>query len=198
MKKMNFTIHNKNIGQTQPATIPYKNQLKTMTTTPSNTTITTQTSTPIKKMKWGEPTWFLFHTLACKVKEEYFQQIKKELLNNIYSICANLPCPTCAQHAMDYMKSINFNTIKTKEDLKNMLFVFHNSINAKKGFTIFQYSDLDDKYSKAVTINIIHNFFHYYSDKHKSIHMIANDLYRSRQIVLLKEWFHKNIQYFDP
>jgi hypothetical protein len=27
--------------------------------------------------------------------------------------------------------------------------------------------------------------------------MIANDMFRSRQIIFLKEWFSKTIQYFD-
>ena len=34
-----------------------------------------------KKMKWGEPTWFLFHTLAHKIKEDNFSQIKNDFLN---------------------------------------------------------------------------------------------------------------------
>ena len=220
MQKMNFTTYNKNNNNTirpqhnvpiqlmnmpRNVNIPAQNIIHPTTNTPNNrlrnieTTTNTVNQVPPtqKKMKWGEPTWFLFHTLAHKVKAEYFLQLKQELLNNIYSICANLPCPTCAAHAMDYMKSINFNTIRTKDDLKKLLFVFHNSVNAKKGFPFFQYSDLDEKYSKANTNNIIHNFFYYYQDKHKSIHMIANDLFRQRQVVILKEWFNNNIQYFE-
>jgi hypothetical protein len=158
---------------------------------------TIPTDPKLKKMKWGEPTWFLFHTLASKIKDEYFLQVRTELLNNIYAICANLPCPTCAAHAMEYMKSINFNTIRTKDDLKLMLFNFHNTVNLKKGFALFPYEQLDEKYSNAITYKIIYNFMAHYQDKHKSIHMIANDLYRSRQVVILKEWFNQNIQYFD-
>jgi hypothetical protein len=155
------------------------------------------TDPKLKKMKWGEPTWFLFHTLAHKIKDEYFLQVRTELLNNIYAICANLPCPTCAAHAMEYMKSINFNTIRTKHELKIMLFNFHNTVNLKKGFALFPYEQLDEKYANAVTYKIIYNFMAHHQDKHKSIHMIANDLYRTRQVVILKEWFNKNIQYFD-
>jgi hypothetical protein len=74
-------------------------------------------TTKPKKMKWGEPTWYLFHALAEKVKEDRFQAIRGELLNTIYVICKNLPCPLCANHATQYMNAINFNTIQTKKDL---------------------------------------------------------------------------------
>lgn len=151
-----------------------------------------------KKMKWGEPIWFLFHTLAHKVKEEHFAQIRTELLNNIYNICNNLPCPMCATHATEYMNKVNFKTISKKQDLKDLLFVFHNNVNERKGFDMFLYADLDKKYDTANTRNIIYNFINAFQDKHKSIHMIANDMYRKRLVAILKEWFNANIQYFDP
>ena len=39
-----------------------------------------------KTMKWGEPIWFLFHTLAEKIKDEHFQAKKYELITLIRSI----------------------------------------------------------------------------------------------------------------
>lgn len=150
-----------------------------------------------KSMKWGEPTWFLFHTLAQKVKESDFQIIRKDLINIIYTICTNLPCPDCAKHATEYMNNINFNTIQTKEQLKNMLFVFHNTVNSRKGFPIFPREELDVKYSRANTINIIKNFIVHFENKHKSIRMISDDLYRARISNNLKQWFNQNITHFD-
>jgi len=150
-----------------------------------------------KKMKWGEPIWFLFHTLAEKVKDESFQSIRLDLLNTIYLICSNLPCPDCANHASEYMKKINFSSIRTKQDLKLMLFQFHNVVNQKKRFPIFSIDELDSKYSNANTIMIIQNFMIHFQDRHHSIHMIANDLHRSRLANQLKTWFNNNLQYFD-
>lgn len=161
-----------------------------------NTNIQTQIPTT-KKMKWGEPTWFLFHTLAEKVKEESFFKIRVELLNTIYTICANLPCPDCAEHASSYMNGINFKTIQTKDQLKQMLYSFHNTINAKKGFSQFPLNQLDMKYSNMDLIKIIYNFMPYFQDKSKSIRMIANDFHRSRIAEELKKWFNTNIKYFD-
>jgi hypothetical protein len=148
-------------------------------------------------MKWGEPTWFLFHTLAEKVNDEIFQSIRLELLNLITLICSNLPCPDCANHASEYMKKINFASIRTKKDLKLMLFQFHNVVNQRKNFPLFPIDELDSKYSNANVVNIIHNFMIHFQDKHRSIHMIANDLHRSRIAHQLKTWFNNNIQHFD-
>jgi hypothetical protein len=140
--------------------------------------------------------WFLFHTLAEKIKEESFHYIRVELLNNIYSICVNLPCPVCSTHAKEYMEKINFNTIRTKEDLKNMLFQFHNNVNLRKNVPLFPREQLDEKYSKAVTINIIQNFINHFSDRYRSHKLIADDLMRSRITIILKKWFSNNINHF--
>jgi hypothetical protein len=151
-----------------------------------------------KPMKWGEPTWFLFHTLSYKIKDEYFSQIKNDFLNICFIICRNLPCPLCAEHATQYIQNINVNAIQTKEQLKDLFFEFHNTLNKKKGFQIFQKINLDEKYSKAITVNIIHNFIHHFRDKSKSIRNIANDFFREKTLVLINQWFNKNIIYFNP
>ena len=90
-----------------------------------------------KKMKWGEPTWFLLHTLCEKVKDEHFNEIRASLLNIIYLICTNLPCPDCSAHAKQYLDKINMNTIHTKDQLKRVMFDFHNTLNVRKQFRIF-------------------------------------------------------------
>jgi hypothetical protein len=216
MNKMNFTTISKNNSNDdvykQPNIISNSNNLisfrsfnslkQTRIIQNNNTNeknvVKTQPEPQPKKMKWGEPTWFLFHTLAYKIKDENFQKIRAELMDIIYSICANLPCPMCAGHAVEYLKSNNYAMIRTKQDLINMLYKFHNEVNKKKGFSIFPYEELEAKYSGAVTKNIIFNFIIHYQDKHKSIHMIANDMFRARQVIILKEWFNNNFKYFDP
>lgn len=154
------------------------------------------TSEPPKKVKWGEPTWFLFHTLSVKIKESEFPKIRIELLNNIYSICTNLPCPDCANHAKTYLDGINFNTVQTKEDFKKLLHTFHNEVNKKKGYDYFPYEQLTEKYSLAITSNIIQNFMTHFSDRNRSIKLLATDLFRARLCISLKEWFNQNIHLF--
>ena len=151
-----------------------------------------------KKLPWGEPIWFLFHTLAHKVKEKSFHLIKDELLNIIFLICNNLPCPDCANHATRYLQGVNFDTIATKEQLKEMLFNFHNSVNMRKGLPIFPREQLDERYNTAITVNIINNFYYNFDKSSHNQKMAANGFHRTRTIQRMKTWIAKHIYYFDP
>lgn len=195
--------NNRNQQQTQNMNFIHK-QIKPPRATgipnSSNATITiTQenTSPPPKKMKWGEPTWFFMHTMAQKIKPEYFQQIRQGLLSQINSICRNLPCPDCSAHAAQYLDKSNFNRIQSKDELILFLYDFHNSVNLRKGIPQFPKEELYDKYSKANTVNIIQYFIFHFADKSKSIRMISNDMYRIRITKLLKEWLNSNLQFFE-
>lgn len=149
------------------------------------------------KMTWGEPTWFLFHTLAQKIQENHFQEIRVELLDIIYKICVTLPCPNCANHAKIYLDGINFNTIQTKYQLQQLFFQFHNKVNENKGLPLFHFSGLDLKYSNAITVNIINNFLAVFMKKSKNIRLLADDFQRQHLIVYLKSWFQNHIGMFD-
>jgi len=205
---MSFTHYRKPYPATMNSTtyvvsplpiLPYSNLSRSIKPAQSQSPKEAPLETPkLKKMRWGEPIWFLFHTLAQKIKEENFAAIKDELWNTILTICGNLPCPACADHALSYMKKIQPSAIRTKQDLKMLLFSFHNEVNLRKGFSLFPLDQLEDKYSKANTVNIIQYFINAFEDKHKSIHMIANDMHRARITKKLKEWFQANLQYFDP
>ena len=150
-----------------------------------------------KKIKWGEPFWNLFHILAEKVKESEFSKIRVSLLNLIYTICSNLPCPDCTNHAMHYLNGLNFNNIKTKDNLKDMLFNFHNAVNARKGFPIFPKCDLDPRYSQGNVIIAIEIFLKHYKMRYGSIRMIADDMHRDRLSKKFIEWFRENMKFFD-
>jgi len=152
-----------------------------------------------KKVKWGPAIWFALHTLAEKVKEESFSKIREPLLKWIYDICTHLPCPDCSMHAKTYLDALNFNTIQNKQDLKRMIFDFHNSVNKRKGYPQFLIEELDAKYSSAITINILQNFLSFFEDrKHRSVKLIATDLHRGLICNEFKKWINENIQYFSP
>jgi len=148
---------------------------------------------PSKKSKWGEPTWFFFHTLAHKIKDEYIETVLPELFKIIVLICSNLPCPTCTKHASEYMKKVKSYSIVTRDDLKLLLFQFHNEVNMRKGYPLFEYKNLDEKYEKAITKNIIYHFFYYYRQKDFNISMIANNMHREQTIRTLQSWLSQNI-----
>jgi hypothetical protein len=198
-KSQHNTSQNNNSNNRQPniTSMPIVlPQTRSISRTVVEQPVVADTTKP-KKMKWGEPTWYLFHALAEKVKEERFSSIRGELLNTIYVICKNLPCPLCANHATQYMNAINFNTIKTKQDLIDLLWKFHNEVNKKKNFPIFPREQVSEKYSRANLINIIQLFMFHFKDKHASLRMIADDMYRQQISTKMQDWFRQNIQSFD-
>jgi hypothetical protein len=148
-----------------------------------------------KKVKWGEPFWNLFHILAEHIKESEFARLRAGLLNIIYLICSNLPCPTCTTHAIHYLNGINFNAIRTKEDLKTMLFNFHNAVNARKGYPIYPNEKLD-KYVNANVVVVINIFMTHFLEKSGSFRLIADNMQRRQISTSVKEWFQTNIGCF--
>jgi hypothetical protein len=150
----------------------------------------------IKKMTWGEPTWLLFHTISVKIKETEFPNCRRELLPILYGICCNLPCPDCANHAKEYLNRIHFNEIQTKHQLKTVFFQFHNMVNKKKEYPIFEWNDIDAKYSKANLIPIVNNFIRFYTNNTGTVRMISDDFHRKQIVENLKQWLSKNIDAF--
>lgn len=149
-----------------------------------------------KKMLWGEPTWFLLHTLAEKVNESVFMNIRKSFFQLIWRICGNLPCPDCANHATAHLQGINFDAITTKEQLKRMLWEFHNTVNRKKGYPIYPFEKLD-VYGRANVNNIIQNFLHFFEKKTYSMRVGTNSFHRGMAIVNIRNWLATNMQYFS-
>jgi len=133
--------------------------------------------------------------LAEKIKETEFTRLRQELLGFILKICNNLPCPTCAQHATQYMNSVNFNNIQTKEQLKLFLFAFHNSINKRKDYELFHVNGLS-KYNDAVTLNIIRNFFYHFSKRTYNVRMAVDNMHRQKMLKEFQTWLENNAYSF--
>ena len=150
----------------------------------------------VKEMLWGQPTWFLFHTLAEKVKEEHFDKIKTDLFSFIKQICNNLPCPYCAHHATKYINGVNFDAILNKEQLKVMLFNFHNEVNIRKKYDTYDYSDIV-KYNSAITLNIVTNFFYHFNKKSYNVKLDISGYHRNILLKILRKWIEENYYYFD-
>ena len=87
--------------------------------------------------RWAPPTWIFFHTFAAKVNKQFFEANRGQCLSIIKMACSCLPCPECTGHATTFMKTVNGNNVKTKEDLINMLFTFHNTVNKRLGKSQF-------------------------------------------------------------
>ena len=151
----------------------------------------------LPKMKWGKPIWTFFHVMSQKLKDEYFSLVIKDFIQFVSLICNALPCPICSTHASAYLKSINFNNIKRKEDLINFFVVFHNVVNQRKGYVVLQKDNIP-AYETANTVVVLKNFIFAFEDKSRSMKLMADDLARSRISIQFKNWINSNIQYFDP
>lgn len=154
-----------------------------------------ENSTP--KMRWGRPIWTFFHVTAEKIKPEFFGIVIREYLNYIVLICNILPCPICSQHASEYMRSININNIKTKDDLINLFLNFHNVVNVRKGYPVLAKNSIP-AYNQLNTVSVIQQFMVAFEDKSRSMKLMADDIARARIVGKLKFWINGNIQYFDP
>lgn len=149
-----------------------------------------------KKIKWGEPFWNLFHVLAEKIREEHFDQVRQGLLNLIYTICSNLPCPDCTNHAVHYLNGVNFNAIQRKDQLRDMLYNFHNAVNARKGYPMYPKDEVESKYTKGNLHVIIQQFWQHFLAKTYNFRLISDEIQRKRISRSLQQWFEHNIHYF--
>ena len=162
-------------------------------------TQTIQQKAPSKKVQWGEPFWNLFHVLSFKIIEDQdFEWKKVQFLNIVTMICQNLPCPDCAAHATNYLNHVDFRTIRSKSDLQQFFYDFHNEVNGRRGIPLYPRHLLEEKYSKGVTINIIHEFMKQFETKYRNVHLLSTNLHRGGVATQIKRWFNECIMYFAP
>jgi len=145
--------------------------------------------------KWGPPVWTLFHCLADKIKEEKFRELGPQLFLLLKKICSNLPCPDCSMHATLFLSKVNFNYIKTKEDFKNMIYIFHNMVNKRKNKPMFNVTDLT-VYSNINLINAFNKFVDVYHT-HGNMKLLADSFQRKLIVKDIKSWVMKNYNNFE-
>ncbi len=149
------------------------------------------------KIIWGAPFWYFFHILAEKVKPESFNLVSANIHEIIKEVCSNLPCPYCKSHAVDYMSKINFKNITSSNDLKLMLFTFHNSVNKRTNKPDFSIDELNSKYKQGNIVNIVNHFLYHYKMEHHVIRAMVDNMYRKRSAKRILDWFHANTQHFN-
>jgi hypothetical protein len=145
---------------------------------------------------WGPPTWIFLHTFAEKIKDDAeFRLVKQDIWNFIVQICKNLPCPTCSAHSSNILKKVNVEMIKSKQDLKNVLFLFHNAVNQSKGKPAFQLSDLDESYKSNKLIETYNNFINIFQTK-GNMSLLTDSFQRKILVAKLKSWIQTNYKFF--
>jgi hypothetical protein len=145
---------------------------------------------PNPNLLWGTYTWIMFHWLAEHINESEFRNERDNIINHIYLICNNLPCPKCREHAIEYLKSNRLSIIRTKEDLKTYLHHFHNCVN-KRGKKKYEDYTVLEKY-KTLNFNLLLQLW----NKHFTLgsNINNNDFMAKKNIQKIKSNFILYIQ----
>jgi hypothetical protein len=144
---------------------------------------------------WGPSTWVFMHTLAAKIKETSFPVIGPNLILVLIQICNNLPCPECAQHAKEFWSRVKTSNIKTKDDLINLLFVFHNTVNKRKQLPLFKYENI--QYYKTKNIVNTYNTFSRNFNTRGNMNLINESFRRNIMLSSLRAWMMLNLSHFE-
>lgn len=148
-------------------------------------------------ISWGTITWYLFHTLAEKIKEESFDTKKTELIKLIILICNNLPCPECQDHAKEMLRHMKIREIKSKEDFQKMLWSFHNIVNKRRRVHQFTFEECKNKFSKGNLNVILSNFTTIWSKNYNIMKLMGSSFNRSKCVDHVKKWMNQNAHHFD-
>ena len=146
---------------------------------------------------WGNNIWFLFHTLAHKIKEDKFLENKDDLIFVLKNICNNLPCPECSKDANEKLNKVNFNDIKTKEEYKILIFNFHNYVNKKLNKPLFDIKDLDSKYEGANLVILYNNFNIIFSSNSNVPQLMSASFHRRHILPEIQKKLNNLLNYMD-
>jgi hypothetical protein len=152
----------------------------------------------MKKQIWGNAVWFLFHTLAYKLKPEYREEISI-LYDEIVKICNNLPCPDCQTHAMQFLrKTDKSKVIHSNETLIYFLYDFHNIVNVRVKNPSFSKDKLNETYSKANTQAIIQYFNDVMNESTNNSKMLLYSFHRKNNNSKFKDYIIENNYKYNP
>lgn len=152
----------------------------------------------VSKSVWGPATWYLFHTLSYKLNPLYFNELKDQLLDYFISICSNLPCPECAEHAKQELKHLDKSKITNKKELCMYFIHFHNKVNIRNKKKVFTFDEFVSKYNSSVTRNVVANFFIVLSKSDHNVKLITNSFHKTATLTEFRKWLNINALKFNP
>ena len=115
------------------------------------------------------------------------------------TICFNLPCPICKEHAMRFLGKVNYNNIRTKDNLITIMFTFHNEVNKLTNSNIFTMQQHNKLYDNANTDNMVKYFIKVWSYKNGSGYqgIKENSFSKQQCINTFKSYISKNRNLFN-
>jgi hypothetical protein len=145
--------------------------------------------------EWTHATWNLFHCIPEKIKEEEFVHLRNDIIHYIKGICNRLPCPECAVHAGIFMNNVNTNNIRTSEELKKVMFIFHNNVNKKTKKQI-QNEGVLEQYKNLKFHTVLNEFFSTFNSSTKGNFTFMSEnfnrkIFTDTLIVFMKKNIHR-------
>jgi len=154
----------------------------------------------MSKKQWGTATWYLFHTLAEKLKTEYDNPTEiRALYVQIKRICQNLPCEDCTNHAAKILSTVNEAAItSSKAVFIHFLWQFHNKVNAATGAPQFAFESANAMYARSVTGLIVRNFIDVMNIKSADLKiMMLKTMSKNAYMPAFTDYINKNINKFN-
>tara|TARA_B100000029_G_C17471935_1_gene922291 strand:+ start:260 stop:709 length:450 start_codon:yes stop_codon:yes gene_type:complete len=148
------------------------------------------------KKTWGPPTWLFLHCFAEHINKDFFIQNRGHCLNIIRQICNQIPCNYCKQNALNFIKYNRLENIKTKEDMKNYLFKFHNHANVasnSKNVAI----DVLKKYKHINFFNSALFFYNRFNTRSVTTKLFMNQFTRKNTLISIMNWIKHNKRGFE-
>jgi hypothetical protein len=91
---------------------------------------------------------------------------------------------------------VNFSSIRTKNDFKSLMYIFHNVVNKRKNKPLFNVLELN-RYSTSNLILAYNNFVNVYHTR-GNMKLLAESFQRKLIMKNFRTWFMNNYKYFDP
>lgn len=145
---------------------------------------------------WGPIIWVFLHTLVAKIKNTEFKNNKEKLIEIIFKVCSNLPCPDCSEDSVNFLKTVNFKNVTKKEDLIEILFVFHNQVNINLKKTEFPEKLLETYNNNNINI-VLKRFIETFNKNTNNIRLMNQSFMRSIISKDIKNYIENNIHHFE-
>lgn len=147
---------------------------------------------------WGRITWYFIHTFCERINEDFFVKNREKCLDILSSICCMIPCPTCREHSIQYLKKNPLNRmVRNKEELKAYFFRFHNqaTLNGNPSARV-EDSSVIDMYKRANFKRIVDAFKAEYMKKTPTRLDYTHTLYAQTILKSVITFLHSNQHWF--
>jgi hypothetical protein len=109
--------------------------------------------------RWGTPLWLFIHLFCNLIHDSFFIEKRTHVLQLLHSLLNTLPCPYCDKDTQIYLKKHDLFRVRTKTDLIQYFFDFHNHVNRKLKKSEFFDKNMYNKKDIHYTIQLFKTYY---------------------------------------